>query len=461
MSAPATVPRQSGGDLPPHDTQAEQAVLGAIMLSTGALAEAMGTLRAEDFFTERHVEVFRTIVSLFSEGKPADPVAVAAELQRRGTLTRVGGAPYLHTLIETVATPASVGHYAQIVRENAILRRLGEAGQHIMQLTRTGGDPREAVHRAHAALGRVLGDEQGSDITPLSEMLDGALDELDQSAGDTDEQVVPTGFRDLDDLLGGGLRGGQLVIVAARPGIGKSTIALDAMRSCSVRRGWPSLMFSLEMSRTEITHRVMSAEAKVPLADMRSGRMSDSDWVRLARRVGEIEAAPLHIDDSANLTLPQIQAKARMMHARHGLRLLVVDYLQLATTGAREESRQAEVSTISRSLKLLAKELDVPVIAVSQLNRGPEQRHDKRPMLADLRESGSLEQDADIVMLLHRPDAAERDDPRAGEADVIVAKHRAGPTGTVTLAHQLHYSRFADLARGSQVAQADHGGWGE
>jgi replicative DNA helicase len=258
---------------------------------------------------------------------------------------------------------------------------------------------------------------------------------------------VPTGFVDLDAVTNG-LHPGQMVIVAARPGIGKSTLGLDLARSCSVAHGMASVIFSLEMSRTEIVMRLLSAEAKIRLSDMRSGRMTDDDWTRLARRMGEISEAPLFIDDSPNMTMMEIRAKARRLKQRHDLRLIIVDYLQLMTSGKKVESRQQEVSEFSRHLKLLAKELEVPVVTISQLNRGPEQRTDKKPMLADLRESGSLEQDADMVMLIHRPDAWERDDPRAGEADLILAKHRNGPTTTVTVAHQLHYSRFNDMAQG-------------
>ena len=227
-----------------------------------------------------------------------------------------------------------------------------------------------------------------------------------------------------------------------------STIGLDIMRSASIRHGLASVVFSLEMSRTEIVMRLMSAEARVKLADMKSGKMTDEDWTRLARRMGEIAEAPLFIDDSPNMTMMEIRAKARRLKQKQDLKLIVVDYLQLMSSGKKVESRQQEVSEFSRQLKLLAKELDVPLIAISQLNRGPEQRTDKRPQVSDLRESGSLEQDADIVMLLHRPDATERDDPRAGEADLILGKHRGGPTATVTVAHQLHYSRFVDMARG-------------
>ncbi len=226
-----------------------------------------------------------------------------------------------------------------------------------------------------------------------------------------------------------------------------STLGLDFMRSCSIKHRMASVIFSLEMSKSEIVMRLLSAEAKIKLADMRSGRMNDDDWTRLARRMSEISEAPLYIDDSPNLTMMEIRAKARRLRQKANLRLVVIDYMQLMTSGKKFESRQVEVSEFSRHLKLLAKELGVPVVAISQLNRGPEQRTDKKPMLSDLRESGSLEQDADVVILLHRPDAFERDDPRGGEADFILAKHRNGPTKTVTVAHQLHLSRFANMAR--------------
>jgi replicative DNA helicase len=225
-----------------------------------------------------------------------------------------------------------------------------------------------------------------------------------------------------------------------------STLGLDFLRSCSIKNRYASVVFSLEMSKTEIVMRLLSAEAKIKLADMRSGRMSDDDWTRLARRMSEISEAPLYIDDSPNLTMMEIRAKARRLHQKADLRLIVIDYLQLMTSGKKVESRQQEVSEFSRQIKLLAKELEVPVVAMSQLNRGPEQRTDKKPMLADLRESGSIEQDSDMVILLHRPDAFERDDPRGGEADLIIAKHRSGPTKTITVAHQLHLSRFTNMA---------------
>jgi replicative DNA helicase len=274
-----------------------------------------------------------------------------------------------------------------------------------------------------------------------------ALNEIEAISNRNGEMVgVPTGFTELDKLTNG-LHPGQLIIVAARPAIGKSTLGVDIARAASIKHGLTSVIFSLEMSRSEIVMRLLSAEAQVPLHHMRSGSMSDNDWTKLANKMGVVSEAPLFIDDSPNMTLMEIRAKCRRLKQRHDLRLVIVDYLQLMTSGKRVESRQQEVSEFSRSLKLLAKELGVPVIAISQLNRGPEQRTDKRPMLSDLRESGSLEQDADMVVLLHREDAYEKESPRAGEADFIVAKHRNGPTATVTVAFQGHYSRFVDMAQ--------------
>jgi replicative DNA helicase len=788
----------SGGPVfdrqPPQDIMAEQSVLGGMLLSKDAIASVVEVLRTGDFYRPAHQAVFDCILDLYGRGEPADAVTVSAELERRGELLRVGGAPYLHTLISTVPTAANAGYYAEIVAGKAVLRRLVEAGTRIVQLGyhgADGADVDDVVDRAQAAVYEVTERRMSEDYVALEELLQPTMDEIDAIASRGGASSgVPTGFADLDAVTNG-LHPGQMVIIAARPGIGKalaldtplptptgwttmgdvavgdqligadglptavvavtevmhgrpcyevefsdgtvivadgshqwrtqtrasrrcaevrtteeiaatlrcttadqkanhsvvncrplelpeqellippyslgvwlaggssraayyttadpeitvyieaeglqvtpsgrmryllqlpscgparrqchpnrhgsvqarlgtlgllenkhipqaylrgsivqrqallaglldadgtaaptglvqfcvssarlahdvrelvvglgyrceistrrvsgrtdpaaieytvtfsadddvfrlerkrlahkeyrrysaersnmryivdvrkvpsapvrcvqvdnadhlylagesmipthnSTLGLDLARSCSVTHGMTSVIFSLEMSRTEIVMRLLSAEAKIRLSDMRSGRMSDDDWTRLARRMGEISEAPLFIDDSPNMTMMEIRAKARRLKQRHDLRLIVVDYMQLMTSGKKVESRQQEVSEFSRHLKLLAKELEVPVVTISQLNRGPEQRTDKKPMLADLRESGSLEQDADMVMLIHRPDAWERDDPRAGEADLILAKHRNGPTTTITVAHQLHYSRFYDMAR--------------
>jgi replicative DNA helicase len=350
--------------------------------------------------------------------------------------------------VSLVPTAANGNYYARIVREQAILRRLVEAGTRIVSMGYTGtGDVDEMVDRAQAEVYDVTDRRMSEDYSPLRDIMNDALSEIEAISNRGGEMIgVPTGFVDLDSLTNG-LHPGQLIILAARPALGKSTLGLDICRNASIKHGLSSVIFSLEMSRNEIVMRLLSAEAQIPLHHMRSGTMSEGDWAKLASKMGTVSEAPLFIDDSPNMTLMEIRAKCRRLKQRHDLRLVVVDYLQLMTSGKRVESRQQEVSEFSRSLKLLAKELEVPVIAISQLNRGAEQRQDKRPMLADLRESGSLEQDADVVVLLHREDAYERESPRAGEADFIIAKHRNGPTGLVTVAFQGHYSRFVDMAQ--------------
>lgn len=724
-------PSEDFGRQPPQDLAAEQSVLGGMLLSKDAIADVLERLRPGDFYRPAHQNVYDAILDLYGRGEPADAVTVAAELDRRGLLRRVGGAPYVHTLISTVPTAANAGYYAGIVAEKALLRRLVEAGTRVVQYGYAGAegaDVNEIVDRAQAEIYDVTERRTAEDFLPLEDLLQPTMDEIDAIASNGGiSKGVPTGFTELDELTNG-LHPGQMIVVAARPGMGKalgldtplptptgwttmgevkvgdylidadgrptrvvaatdvmvgrpcyevefsdgtvliadaqhqwltdtrasrksavrttreiaqtlrcehsvmnakplqapdrdllippytlgawlaagadasdpeivmrveaegyvgaapgpmcipaehlrgseaqrrallgglldtagtvtddgavwfsttnqqladdvfelivslghqcnredsftvsfstddvvfqlprkalahkerrasstarvssrfitdvrpiasvpvrcvevdngdhlylagpamipthnSTLGLDFLRSCSIKHRLPSIVFSLEMSKSEIVMRLLSAEAKIKLADMRSGRMTDDDWTRLARRMSEISEAPLYIDDSPNLTMMEIRAKARRLHQKAGLRLIVLDYLQLMTSGKKVESRQQEVSEFSRQIKLLAKELEVPVVAMSQLNRGPEQRTDKKPMLADLRESGSIEQDADMVILLHRPDAFETDDPRGGEADLIVAKHRAGPTRTVTVAHQLHLSRFTNMAR--------------
>ncbi|MDQ2874644.1 MAG: replicative DNA helicase [Actinomycetota bacterium] len=783
----AEITPRGGGEFertPPHDLAAEQCVLGGMLLSKDAISDVLEVIKGSDFYRPAHQIVHEVILDLYGRGEPADAVTVAAELTRRGEIGRMGGAPYLHTLIASVPTAANAGYYARIVRERAILRRLVEVGTRIVQLGYSGdGDADELVDRAEAEVYGVTDHRVSEDYAPLSEIMPGALDEI-EAIGSRGGSLtgVPTGFADLDALTNG-LHPGQMVVVAARPAIGKalaldtplptpagwttmgevrvgdcllgadgqptrvvaatgvmtgrpcfevefsdgavivadashqwrtttsvriagrpeivttaelaaalrasadgragpavmtaepaelpaqnlpfppyalgawlgcglggeariatgdpeialaieadglhavrapgedqcyaiclpeyigdagqeaaravlgglgvlvdqhipsrylrasqaqrrallaglldadgsvdqagtvqltvtgqrlaadtlelilslgyratmttvagsrpapdtcvrftvaftpndkvfcltrklarqsteaqpetrcrlvtdvrpvasmpvrcvqvdnadhmylagrtwipthnSTLALDFARSAAIHAGMTTVIFSLEMSRNEITMRLLSAEARVGLHAMRTGQLGDEDWTRLARRMSEVADSPLFIDDSPNMSMMEIRAKCRRLKQRNDLKLVIIDYLQLMSSPKRVENRQQEVSELSRSLKLLAKELGVPVIALSQLNRGPEQRTDKRPMLSDLRESGSIEQDSDMVILLHREDAYERESPRAGEADFIVAKHRNGPTATVTVAFQGHYSRFVDMA---------------
>lgn len=430
---------------PPQDVIAEQSVLGGMLLSKDAISDVVEILRERDFYRPAHELIYDAIVDLYGRGEPADPVTVSAELTKRGDLVRAGGAPYLHTLISSVPTAANAGYYAKIIRERAIMRRLVEAGTKIVQLGYTDeGEVDDAVDQAQAEVFAVTERRESDDYVQLSQLMPEAYDEIEKIAAGITGQGVKTGFKDLDALTNG-FHPGNMIVLAARPAVGKSTLGLDIARYASIHKRETSVIFSLEMSRSEITMRMLSAEARVPLNNIRSGRLSEEEWARMARRMGEISDAPMFIDDSPNLSLMEIRAKSRRLKQRHNLKLIVIDYLQLMTSGKRVENRQQEVSEFSRQLKLLAKELNVPVVAISQLNRSPEQRSDKKPMLSDLRESGSIEQDADLVILLHREDLYDSQN-RSGEADLIVAKHRNGPTRTITVSAQLHLARFTDMA---------------
>ena len=430
---------------PPQDVIAEQSVLGGMLLSKDAISDVVEILRERDFYRPAHELIYDAIIDLYGRGEPADPVTVAAELTKRGDLVRAGGAPYLHTLISSVPTAANAGYYAKIIRERAIMRRLVEAGTKIVQLGYTDeGEVDDAVDQAQAEVFAVTERRESEDFIQLAQLLPNALDEIEKISSGVAGEGVKTGFKDLDALTNG-FHPGNMIVLAARPAVGKSTLGLDIARYASIHKRETSVIFSLEMSRSEITMRMLSAEARVPLNNIRSGQLGEEEWAKMARRMGEISDAPLFIDDSPNLSLMEIRAKARRLKQRHNLKLVVIDYLQLMTSGKRVENRQQEVSEFSRQLKLLAKELNVPVVAISQLNRSPEQRSDKKPMLSDLRESGSIEQDADVVILLHREDLYDSQN-RSGEADLIVAKHRNGPTRTITVSAQLHLAKFTDMA---------------
>jgi replicative DNA helicase len=384
---------------PPQDIAAEQSVLGGMLLSKDAIADVIEQIRGTDFYKPAHESIYDVIIDLYGRGEPADAITVVAELTRRGELGRMGGAPYIHDLMAMVPTAANAGYYARIVRERAVLRRLVEAGTRIVQLgyATDGGDVDDVVNNAQAEVYAVTERRTAEDYIILGEVIGGTVDEI-EAAGHRGEGMVgvPTGFADLDRLTNG-LHPGQMIVIAARPAIGKSTLGIDIVRSASIKHNLTSVVFSLEMSRNEITMRLLAAEARVHLQKMRNGNMGEDDWQKLAGTMGKISDAPLFIDDSPNMSLMEIRAKCRRLKQKHDLKLVVIDYLQLMTSGKRVESRQQEVSEFSRALKLLAKELEVPVIAISQLNRGAEQRTDKKPAMSDLRESGCLTEDTKIL----------------------------------------------------------------
>ncbi|TQN45581.1 replicative DNA helicase [Humibacillus xanthopallidus] len=386
--------------LPPQDVGAEQSVLGGMLLSKDAIADCVEQLKGTDFYRPAHELIYDAILDLYGRGEPADAITVSDELTKRGDLSRIGGQAYLHQLIASVPTAANAGYYAQIVAERAVLRRLVEAGTRIVQLgyAQGGGDVEDIVNAAQAEVYSVADKRGGEDYHRLGEVIEATVDEIEFASGRSGEMTgVPTSFTDLDALTNG-LHAGQMIVIAARPAMGKSTIGLDIVRSAAIKHKMAAVVFSLEMSRTEITMRLLSAEAGIQLQHMRKGTMREEDWTRLASTMGRVSEAPLFIDDSPNMSLMEIRAKCRRLKQRENLKLVVIDYLQLMSSGKRVESRQQEVSEFSRALKLLAKELEVPVIAISQLNRGAEQRTDKKPAMSDLRESGCLTADTRVTL---------------------------------------------------------------
>jgi replicative DNA helicase len=441
-------PIQGSARTLPHDLDAEMATLGGMLLSQEAVAEVFEEVRGVDFYAPKHEIIFNAILSLFGKAEPTDVIAVTDELNKTGNLLKAGGADYLHTLAAFVPTAASASYYASIVSEKAVLRRLIEAGTRIAQSGyESQGEVLELVNEAQSEIFKVASASAGDDFVGLSTSIEDAIHEMEAAQNRGGELTgIATGFTELDQLTHG-LHPGQLVILAARPAMGKSTLALDIARNAAITKGNSTIFFSLEMGRAEIAMRLLSAESAISLQSMRKGMLAEKDWSKIAATRGKINDAPLYIDDSPNMTLVEIRAKCRRLAQQTDLKMVVIDYLQLLTSGKKVESRQQEVSEFSRALKLLAKELGVPVIAISQLNRQTEQSKDKKPELSHLRESGSLEQDADVVVLLHREGVFEKDHPRAGEADLILAKQRNGPTGTVVVAFQGQYSRFMNMQR--------------
>jgi replicative DNA helicase len=438
---PASDPR-----VQPHNLEAEQSTLGGMLLSQEAVAEVFEMVSPSDFYAPKHELIFNAVLNLFGRGEPTDVIAVSDELNKQGNLLKAGGSDYLHSLTSYVPTAANASYYAKIVSDKAILRRLIEAGTRIAQSGyESQGEVEDLVNQAQSEVYKVASQSSREDYVGLSDSIEAAIREIETAQQRGGELTgIPTGFTDLDAYTHG-LHPGQLVIVAARPAVGKSTFALDLARAAAIKHNKATIFFSLEMGRAEIAMRMLSAESSIYLQSMRKGNVTEADWTRLAAVRGKINDAPLYIDDSPNMSLIEIRAKCRRLAQQVDLKMVVIDYIQLMTSGKKVESRQQEVSEFSRALKLMAKELGVPVVALSQLNRQAEQAKDKRPELSHLRESGSLEQDADVVVLLHREGIFERDHPRAGEADLILAKQRNGPTGTVTVAFHGQYSRFVNM----------------
>ena len=443
------------GRVPPHDLAAERALLGAMLLTAAAIADAVELTAAADFYRPAHAHVFDAVAALYGAGEPVDTVTVAAELQRSGLLEAVGGAGALVEIQASTPVAGNAGHYADIVAKNATLRRLIGAASEVAELAYSRpADVDAALDQAESMIFSVAGGAAASSLESLYTLIDKGVEHLEKLYQHGQSLTgVPTGFTDLDNLLLG-LQPSTLVILGARPGIGKTSLALGMAAAAAMDARRPVLFFSLEMSHLELTQRLLCSEAQVSTQNIRSGRLSDNDWKRVNAAVGHLAEAPLWIDDNPSTSVLEIRAKARRKHAEWGdLGLVVVDYLQLMGGRLGAESRQVEVSEMSRGLKILARELECPVVALSQLSRAPEARSDKRPMLADLRESGAIEQDADVVMFLYRDEMYNSDTSDRGIAELQVAKHRTGPTGVVKLAFLPQYTRFDNLSQRSSEGE--------
>ncbi|MET0728349.1 MAG: replicative DNA helicase [Acidimicrobiales bacterium] len=438
------------GRVPPHDLQAEESLLGAMMLSATAIADAAGVVTASDFYKPAHGHVYDAIHTLYASGQPVDSVTVADELRRANLLDAIGGPAVLGQIMASTPATTNAARYATIVEEYALLRRLIAVSGEIAELGYSvPEDVTKALDRAESLVYEV-NEKRVTDTTKrLAEMLSENLDNLEKLYERGNSITgTPTGYLDLDDLLSG-LQRNALIVVGARPAMGKTSFALGMVAHAALEAQKPVLFFSLEMSNLELSQRLLCSEAKVDSTRVRNGQLQPDDWSKISRAMGRLADAPIWIDDNPNLTIMEIRAKARRLKSQIGdLGVIVIDYLQLMTGRSNAENRQVEVSELSRGLKILARELETPVVALSQLSRGLEMRADKRPMLADLRESGSIEQDSDVVMFIYREEIYDPKPENAGQAEIIVAKHRSGPTGVVNLAFLPQYTRFANMARG-------------
>jgi len=436
--------------LPPQNIEAEQSVLGSLLIDPDAIIQVSPFLRPEDFYRESHGVIYDAILELHERREPVDFVTVCDELERRKKLSEVGGRAYITSLINSVPTAIHAEYYARIVERTSILRHLIVAAGQIAKLAyeESAEDVDEVVDRAETILFGVSERRLSREVVPIRQVLSQYYDRIEYLTEHRGEMIgIPTGFADLDKLLGG-LQRSDLIIVAARPGVGKTSLVLAIANNAAQKYKQHVALFSLEMSSEQVVQRLISAETGIDSQRLRLGHINEDEWDRFAKAVGVLSEAQIFIDDTPALSAMELRTKARRVWTEHQLDLIVVDYLQLMRSDVRVENRVQEISYISRSLKALARELKVPVVAVSQLSRAVEQRHDKRPILSDLRESGSIEQDADVVIFIHRPDmvggGGTEEAVSSNLADIIVAKHRNGPTGTIQLFFKRELAKFAD-----------------
>jgi replicative DNA helicase len=445
--------------LPPHSVEAEQSVLGGLLLDATALDKVADLTTADDFYRQEHRLIFRQIVRLSEQAKPVDVITVAEALEISGELDKVGGLPYLGGLAQNVPSAANIRRYGEIVRERSIMRKLAEVGTDIASsaYNPTGRDAAQLLDEAESKVFEIA--EAGSNgkqgfisMPPLLSQVVERIETLYARDNPSDITGTATGFTDLDRMTSG-LQPGDLVIIAGRPSMGKTALAINVAENVAMDSKLAVAIFSMEMGATQLAMRMLGSVGKLNQHDLRTGRLQDDDWGRLTQALGKLNDAPIHIDESAALSALELRARSRRLHRQNkeGLGLIVVDYLQLMSSnaGRASENRATEISEISRSLKALAKELHVPVIALSQLNRSLEQRPNKRPVMSDLRESGAIEQDADLILFIYRDEVYNSDSPDKGKAEIIIGKQRNGPIGKIELAFRGEYTRFDNLASGS------------
>ena len=437
------------GKIPPHDIEAEQAVIGSMLTDKDAVISAIEVLREDDFYREDNKAIYAAIMNLYNRSEPIDIITLKAELVSNGKFDSIGGLEYLAGLPEKVPTTSNVDKYIKIVEEKSVLRRLIKTANDIIEL---GYDPMQEVEDimdgAEKKIFDIMQKRNQKGYSSIKDVLVDTFTQLEQLYNQKQHITgVPTGFADLDYKTAG-LHESDLVLIAARPAMGKSAFALNIAAHAATKANVPVALFSLEMSKEQMVNRILCSEAMVDSNKVRTGKIEDDDWAKLAGALGTLSEAPIYIDDTPGISVMEIRAKCRKMKLEKNIGLVVIDYLQLVqASNNKRGSREQEISEISRSLKILAKEINVPVIALSQLSRAPEQRPDHRPMLSDLRESGAIEQDADIVMFLYRDDYYNEDSEKKNIAEVIIAKHRAGSTGTVELLWLGNYTKFANIER--------------
>ncbi len=434
--------------VPPHDDMAEQAVLGSMFLDREAASLALEVLAGDDFYRPDHRMVFEAAEELFRSGSPIDIITVKSKLEEKGQFEQIGGVPFLATISGAVGTSANIRHYAAIVEEKSVLRRLIRTAGSISQMSYEGKEDINAImDTAEKGIFDIMQGRHSEEFHHVRDIAVSAIEKIEDVYKNKGKLTgVPTGFTDFDAKTAG-LQKSDLVLLAARPSMGKTAFALNIIQNAAIRHNVPTAVFSLEMSREQLYNRMLCSEAMLDAQKLRTGELDEQDWVELIRASGPLSEAPIYIDDTPGVTPMEVRSKCRRLKVEKGLGLIVIDYLQLMSGNGRTDSRQQEISEISRSLKAIAREMEAPVIALSQLSRACEQRADHRPMLSDLRESGAIEQDADVVAFLYRDEYYFPDTEKKNQAELIIAKQRNGPTGTVDLAWMGQYTKFGNLLK--------------